>query len=72
VQVEDALLLYALSTVLLTAFGILVDLLNARRGQPWYAFPSKRMYRVSFVLIVIEYTVAFWLAFVIGRHLTSG
>ena len=71
-QVADALLLYVLSTVLLTVFGILVDLLNAQRGQPWYTFPSRQMYRVSFVLIVIEYTVAFWLAFVIGRHLTSG
>jgi hypothetical protein len=54
VQVADALLLYVPSTVLLTVFGIIVDRLNARFSQPWYALPSKKRYHVSFALIVLE------------------
>lgn len=63
--VLEALVLFVLCLFIQTLIGILFDWLNLRLGEPWYNFPSRKMYYVTFTLVAMVFSVGFWIAFLI-------
>jgi hypothetical protein len=61
----EALILYILCLVLQTVLGAIFDQLNFRLGQPWYKFPSKKEYYITFLLVAFVFTISYWMAFLL-------
>jgi hypothetical protein len=64
-SVLEALVLFVLCLFAQTLLGIAFDWLNFRLGEPWYSFPSRKMYYVTFTLVVIVFAIGYWIAFLI-------
>jgi len=62
---NEALILFAITLFFQSVLGMVFDWVNFRLGQPWYKFPSKREYYITFAMVAFVFTISYWLAYLV-------